>query len=120
MDFIRQRLNKLKSKVNSTFEEDIPHEGLKILESFCVSHHIFFSESLDFTENTSKKRIIISFIINLAIWLIKLKSLIMYFLNDRFLSPMFGGFSYPFNRPDIPELLLFILAAVFAYSGKYK
>jgi len=120
MDIIRPRIDKLKSKVNFKFRKKISHEGLKIAESFVVSRHVIVSKSFDITEKTSQKRIIISLILNLSTWFVALKSLIMYFLNNRSLSGLFGAYALLFNRSDIPELVIIILIGTLAFCSKYE
>jgi len=115
---MRQTLNKglgyFKSNMN------YPYEALKLLQGFTCSRYLFVCESpIGYLsgELPIKRRLII-LILQLSIWTFAFKCLIMSYFNNRTFSIYTGDFTYLYPRPDILNLLVFIILSGVGIAGK--
>jgi len=102
------------------YNKNDPYEGMKIMIKISHSNYLFVTESMDdyLIGNRLTKRKLIVLILQLCIWAFTLKSLfISYYRNKTFLI-MTGDFTYLCPRPDIVNVLPFLLFGSIALIGK--
>jgi len=104
------------------YNKNDPLEGVKMMEQFGVSHYLIVSESIDGYLNGERptKRKFIIFILQLTLWMYAIKSLYFAYYNNRSLSIMIGDFIYLYPKPNILNLLLFIIFTAIAVVGKHS
>jgi len=92
-----------------------------MLDSYTGTRHVLIANSLDdyLAGKIILKRKAIVLIMNLSIWIFIIKCLLMVFLEkNSSLIWLSGDFSYLYPRPDILNILVFILYLSTALGGK--
>ncbi len=96
------------------FKEDNPYEGINLLESFASESHITFCQSMEdyMTVKRLSKRVAIVLLLNLLVWILVIKSIIMGLTKDKLFASYTGHFTYLYPRTDIMNFIIVII-----YSG---
>jgi len=118
---MKAKVSELKNKIKDfLYDENDPHYGLKLLESFAVSRFLVALKSLDeyMTGRKTLKRRIIAWSFNFVLWIVMFRSLFSAILKNKTYEEITGGIHYMYFRPDLLGFMVSLLYTITASIGK--
>jgi len=103
------------------FDPKVPHKGLEMFESHFVNNYLMASQSLSHYvcgTKTSTKRILFAWLVNLSLWIIFIKYLLIYMIKDQWIFMFFGDPLYLFERSDLLALTISVNSLALALTGR--
>jgi hypothetical protein len=118
---MKAKVSELNNKIKDfLYDENDPHHGLKLLESFVVSRFIITSKSLDdyMIGRKTLKRRIIAWSLNFVLWIVMFRSLFSAILKNKTYEEITGGIHYMYFRPDLLGFMVSLSYTITASIGK--